>query len=872
MVGFAGRIFLEGDVDEAKALVGDAMKLAETLHAWKDAQRINNVTKSYSLRGGAYCVIVDLQNMRAMQIVAPVSNVRVLPNVDYSWSIPDVTGVIDVMSGVVTSPSIVKAIAPLPAPDNTTVFEEVDVINGFTPATYTATRYTDLERRRRLAVTEDSSFAPLTQSPALMDVVWSEHAHTKPSQYSGAMRRVVQFILGIGKIIRPTWEERWMNQQSPKRGYIEVQQVNPDTQLYENVESGFGLYYEDPAVTRLYYDYRFAKTHGISFDLDNKPWVIEISAQGVLAMPLYLDPVSTMVEGRARYLEVSPELEDFIDEFGGVPLGVSFPTGADLVEWKRAGEVVELLGPSAMSAFYSNSAFSSDIGWSFNSRGTEAHNCCAGILNNLSTGNHYRIKIALQREVMAAMSGARAELAGYFTDVYKINKCQRMTELQALDILRLLQRDRTAGLQAFDNATVTPTLQGTASMTLLRTGYLYNSAKPKGQPQIKFPEPLLGGLISFDFGPYAIGAGVSRCDTPMFVCFIDDEPEVVYYFYDSRPRTTPPAEYTREECQFTGIWELITYGGTPTINGNFYSKRWDWREEITPDTSVSTFDGRKSGVMGYATVEVFFSSCIWVSSSTWFTVKSKVQTAAGRSRGVAVAVPFHDRDCYYMVKTDDTFSKGYSTGLHTESTQGPQTQLWKLYNFVWHWRDGGLCTGNIDAGSIGCVAKKFGDWMNPSCVDDGIPAEIQYAVCPPTGYRQDLENLTVYAPLWGNYTIGSAYFGNVTKPSAWTETNQPPRRESACEIRLITNSGLGEIIAKKESVVAPNELTLDSWWFRFSPWPDDNSMPWMGVSESCLGSPIVNYHKDMDASQTGHAGGPDNLWASVYACYTGVTG
>ena len=871
MVGFAGRIFLEGDVDEAKALVGDAMKLAETLHAWKNTQRINNVTKSFSLRGGAYCVVADLQHIRALQIVTPVSNVRTVPDVDYSWSVPDVTGVIDVVSGIVTSPTIVRQTVELPGPNNTTVFQEVDVLNGFTSTTYASDRYTDIERRRRLAVVEDSMFQQAITNPALMDVVWSEHAHAKPSQYSGAMRRVVQFILGVGKIIRPTWEERWMSQQTPKRGYIEAKQVDPETNLYDTVESGFGLYYEDPVETKLYYDYRFAKTHGISFDLDNKPWLIEISAGGVLAMPLYLDPVSTMVEGRARYLEVNPELEDFIDEFGGIPLGVSFPTGAALVEWKRAGEVVELLNASAMGEFYGNSMFSSAIGWSFNSRGTEARNCCVGIQNNLSTGNHYRINIALQRETFVELTGARAELSGYFTEVYKINKCRRMTELQALEVLRLLQRDPEAGRQAFDNVTVTPTLLGTASLNLVRSGTLFHPARPRGQLQIKFPEPLIGGLVSFDFGPYAIGAGVSQCDAPMFVCFIDDEPEVVNYFYDARPRSTPPPEYTREECQFNGIWTVTTYGGSPSIHGNFYSSRWDWREEITPDIAVTTYDGRKIGTLGYAATEYFFSSCIWVSSTTWFAIKIKTQTAAGRSRGVAVAVPFHDRDCYYMVKTDGVSGRGYSTGITTEGTPGPQIQLWKLYNFVWHWRDAGLCIGNINAGSIGCVAKKFGDWEYPSCVDDKIPAEIQYAVCPPSGYRQDLENLTVYAPLWNNAVIGSAYFGNVTKPTSYS-TSTPPRSESACEIRLITNSGLGEIIAKKESVVAPDETTLSNWWFRFSPDPDDGSMPWMGVSESCLGEAIVNYHTDMDANQTGHVGGPSTMYGGAYSCYTGVIG
>lgn len=866
MSRFSGRIILEGDIDEARSFVGDSVKLANTLNAWKKTQRITSVIKTFQLRDGAYCTVVDLEHMRVVQVVAPVTGGRLYVGEEPTSETSDTTGVIDVVSGVVTSPTIVKQVVTIPNDQGEFEQVEVDVLNGFTSAQYSASRYSDVDRRRRLAVVEAPMFQQLFTNPALIDVIWSEHAHAKPAQYSGAMRKVVQFLLGVGKILRPTWEERWMD--ANQRNYIDAEQVSLETELPVEVKSGFGLYYQDPPVTTLYYDYRFAKTHGISFDQDDKPWVIEISGQGVHAMPLYLDPVSLTEGGRQRYIDVSPELEEFIDEIGGIPLGVRFPASFDLAEWKRSGEVVELISAAGMSEFYGKSMFSSDIGWSFNSRGSQAHNCAVGIEDNLSTGNHYRISIDLTRDVMPELSGNRAILSSYFKDLYKINKCRRMDEATATSILAAIQQDRESGLEQFNDLTVAPTLQGSASMSLVRKGILYNPAKPKGQPQIKFPEPLLNGLVSFDFGPYVLGAGTDRCDAPMFVCHIQDNVEVVNYFMDLRSRPGKESEYTRAQCQYTGIWTVRTYGGGTYVAGNFYSSRWDWRLELTPDTSVATYTGRRLDTQGRAQTEYFFSSCIRVSATTRFAVKYTTKTTYGQTHGVAAAVPFHIRDCYYMVQTDATASEGRTDGMYIESTPAANTQLWKINNFVFHWRDAGLCSGNIDAGPMSCVAKKYGEWDIPSCVADKIPMEIQYSVCPAGGYAWDLQQLTVYAPLWDNAVIGSATFGGRPLPSTWSVV-YPATWTGKCEVRLITDSSIGEIIAKKEEVVG-DETTLSSWWFRFSPDPDDNSVPWMGASQSCLGEDIVNYHDDMDGYQTKHAGGPSNMHASVYACYTGV--
>jgi hypothetical protein len=869
MAGFSGRVLLEGDRGGAEQLLPKALDIANQLNAWKTAQNIPAVSKAFDLGDGSYCVVADLQNIRSLLVVCPPTFSSEVTLPEFDTEEPPTTGVIDVVSGIVYSPTLVEeeisASAITPGKKGTV---KKLLLNGFVPCEYTEERYTDVQRRYRLGVKEDAAFSAIDANPEL---IYSEHAHVKPSQYSGAMRRVVQLVLGIGQLVRPTWEETQIKNKTLESFLTDIPtgEDEPDPAM----TSAFGLYgSKTDGVVTLKWDYRFARTHGISFDGDGKPWVIEISTRGVHAMRLHLDPVSTTKDGQERYKAASPELADFIDEFKGIPIGTGFPTTVEFEDYKKAGEIVELLSAGQMSDFYSKGMFSSDIGWSFNNRGSEAHNCAVGTEDFKSTGNHYRVRIKLGKEAPLKTSGPGASLisALSLTKTWQINKAKRMAEAVATSILKLITSAGVeAGMTEFKAVSVTPSMTGIASLQLVRSGFLYHPARPKGQPQIKFPEPLMGGLVSFDFGPYETGVGIDRCDAPMFVCHIDDDLEVINYFYDARPRTTPPPENDRVECQFTGGWTSTTYGGEPFIAGNFYSARWDWREEIVPEVRTTAFSGVKLGVQGVAAAQDFFSQCITVGSETSFNVSSRSSGYSGRSTGIAAAIPFHARDCYYMVRHDSKFNTPETAGSGIQSATGPHSQLWRLYNFVFHWV--GRCGGeaNIDAGTIGPIAKKFGEYLSESCVADQIPA-FYYAVTPM--YPSHTEPTVVMAP-WGNGILGSAKWPNIKMPSTYLEVLGSPSITHASEIWMVTGNS-GPIRTKKDSVTAPNaeiyDLDLSIWWFKFSPDPDSGAMPWMGVTESCLGNTIVNYHTDMDGYVVEYYGGPSSMHAGVMTCYTGV--
>lgn len=870
MTGFSGRIMLEGDPDTARSHLGTAMKLADKLNVWKQTQGISAVTKAYDLGGGSYCVVVDLDHMRAMQIVSPISSEREYEPFEQMPTSRDYTGVADVVSGKVTFPTIIPATAEVIGANGEPRVVNITALRGFTATTKTAGRYTDIERRYRLNLPESPIFSSVLSGS--LEITYSQHAHVKPSSYTGAMRKLAQFVLGMGQVIRPTWEERWI--QENEKGFLPVKQKNIDSGKSSEVLSAFNLYYKKEIVSVLNtYDYRFAKTHGVSFDSQNKPYLIEVSTRGVYAMPLYMDPVSLTVQGKKRYLDVSPELSHVFDTFGGVPLGVNFPFSSNedtFNKWKRAGEIIELMSGDDIQEFYGKLPFSSVIGWAFDEKGTEAHNTCYDYqLNSVKRSYHYILRFEINTPTpLPELSGARAALAAKVTTLYELNKCRRMNEEAAAAVMFKFGQSEAAGRQAFDELEVEPDVRAIATLTLAKSGILWHPTRNvKALPQIKFPEPIFEGLISVDMRALDYSGPALTCDAPLFVCVIDGNIDIVNYSYDPRPRSLFTAENTRQRCQYTGGWTATTPAGTPYVAGHFYSNRWDWRKEVTPSESVTTYRGKKIGVQGRASCPIF-GMCVTVTSVTIFKIDFKTVSRINETLDVSVAIPFYNRNCYYMAKTESVEREVVSTGTFYEVAAGPEIQYWELYNFVFHWRE--LCPvpAELRAGrTTRCIARKYYTIQRLSCVTDKIPAEIYYAVCPESVFAGTA--ITVSAPLWGNAVVGSVTFGdNIPSNSSSTQRDAP---KSSGSVYMIADSGLGQIVTVDETVDGPSiDLSLSGWWWMFSPDPDDYTTPWMSSTQSCLGSVILNYNVDLNSPASTSAGKPSSMHGGSTTCYTGV--
>ncbi len=141
---------------------------------------------------------------------------------------------------------------------------------------------------------------------------WAQIATLHACSYSGAMRQVVQVLLGMDAVVP--------------------------------------------------YRYDFACTHGVwvnSADGKRRDWLIEISkARGVLAMPL---PSCTSTTPPDSVL-------------GYTPKGQTFPDGADLADAIKAGDVRQLMPADGLVDFYSKGGLFSRCGWAYSLSGRKACN------------------------------------------------------------------------------------------------------------------------------------------------------------------------------------------------------------------------------------------------------------------------------------------------------------------------------------------------------------------------------------------------------------------------------------------------------------------------------------------------------------------
>lgn len=186
------------------------------------------------------------------------------------------------------------------------------------------------------------------EAHADLDATGSQYTDIAASMYSGLMAKAAQLILGYGK-------------------------------------------YTAPDGVQLRYNFRFEECHGITVGADGKLWIVEISqARGVLATRLTTIKGSTAYKGSTQDV-----LSQAIDLFDGLPTGDPFPSGATLTEGLAAGTVIELASASDLDPFYTKTAFSPLLGWSFNDDGTEARNTCYSTSGPAVQSHLYQLEIEI---------------------------------------------------------------------------------------------------------------------------------------------------------------------------------------------------------------------------------------------------------------------------------------------------------------------------------------------------------------------------------------------------------------------------------------------------------------------------------------------
>ena len=199
----------------------------------------------------------------------------------------------------------------------------------------------------------------------------SQYYRITPSCYSGQMKKLVQYVLGLGRLSKD-------------------ELLESDPLADEVAADGFTMRY----------DFRWQRTHGLVKAADKRWWLIEISqANGVLAMPLPLYPDVNDADTTVLDNE-QPEMADVVAAFGGQPTGETFPYGKELTAAIAAGDILQPLKPEDVAEFYGYSPYSTMLGWAFSSDGHEAHNTGHTVEDytdgrSIGVGVHYRITFSI---------------------------------------------------------------------------------------------------------------------------------------------------------------------------------------------------------------------------------------------------------------------------------------------------------------------------------------------------------------------------------------------------------------------------------------------------------------------------------------------
>lgn len=207
----------------------------------------------------------------------------------------------------------------------------------------------------------------------------SQYGWLKPSMYSGTMKRVVQALFGVGK-------------------------VKDTSKVYVT-----GLAPSSPERTiQVLYDYKWARTHGVYKAAEKNHWLVEISAvNGVIAMPLPLFSRTTTTTYRNKVAaRGDTDTLKVLDEFGGIPSGEMFPSGAALSALITSGKALRLLTAAEIQAFYDKNPYSLTWGWAFSESGRQAHNTAYDAHHSVLRAWHYGIDISLTPHDVSPPAGS----------------------------------------------------------------------------------------------------------------------------------------------------------------------------------------------------------------------------------------------------------------------------------------------------------------------------------------------------------------------------------------------------------------------------------------------------------------------------------
>ena len=719
-------IAIEGNLALGQQYIPQAQQLLFTLRAQMEPGGIATSRAYMDLPDGAYAYAISAMGIDAIRIVVANGGAS-----GQLYEIPPKREP-DFVSGVTINGFITST------PNNT-----AQVMKSLIPTAKTGQLHGltagVLVDSKRLAVKAHGDFEG--------DDRYAQCAMLKPTMYSGAMKEVIQALLGFGRQNAVSiYEAKNKAEFTAVEAEALNAPINQPTQ-YESSVAGNGL--------QLIYDYRFYRTHGINWATDGKPWLVEISTnKGVLAMPLPLHESTTTVKFRDKLIRMGDDDGiRLLDRFGGFPTGEAFPVGVEaLASAVRAGIVLQLLPKENMQAFYRHSAYSSAMGWAFNQRGSEAHNTGYRYeSDNVQRGVHYCVTLSIGgsanvvpiKAVESVIALVRAKAGGLGAKATAlVKKAGRLNQGQVDDVMRA-ERERKQGIAYLDALTLSPIATGSASLGQSAEGKIHWSSLKS--PQIKFHEPLLGFLLSHDMRPLAPSASVDQ-DTTMHVFFKGDELKVCKFFHKANQARVPDIVTSdEEECMYVGAWTVTQESGR-AVPSMFYTTDFDDRAEIGGSSRITKTVGRDLG----------YTSCAFgdnpmnlregfMQRVKTFRMFQTIKIRQGITRKAAIAVPEGIREAYYYAKIEIAADEINTELLYYKTLYDPFTYItWRNFYDL----------GRPHPAGCGAVTKRLvwlqfydetacsdlanaGPWAEPC--DDA--ESMRYSVNVPPGYSKSVSTL-----------------------------------------------------------------------------------------------------------------------------------
>lgn len=530
----------------------------------------------------------------------------------------------------------------------------------------------------------------------------TQYTKQRPTWYSGSMAKVMQIVGGYGRQdLKNLPDDNW---ERAEIAITDALKKAIDKELGNKILPACTGYPDKDG--QFQYDYKHRHTNAVGFDDDNKPWLLSISKKGVYAMPLPIIP-ATATKAYREWIENvgDSEILAILDEFGGLPSGESFPQDPkDFEAWERTGVIIKICDSAD---FYTHLAYSTAMGWSFNTKGTDGYNTCYNYnQEGLIVGYTYNMTLKLVSSFDNGILSANKKtlddhkakkLARYLSKLFQqIDSTSAKGAAIRYKIRRLSDKElyerMTMSIDDWDNLTLDPIAKHTGQVRKVYEGGLYHPAKFEFQPQIKFAEPLINACLSFNFSVaegYAKPKVPPKCDTVMLAYFADDDLKVVKYFYD-QTQTQRQVDTNFEEHMTAGSWYQLVKNGKSYISGHFYHSDIDDRQEVAPHTTYTTIKGEDKGYDTKPYFEFFepwhMQGVIW--RNRYYTHLIHTTTYGTHSIDLAVCMPFFMREGLIYVNKDNKNAVSEREVFELKYIKDPTIYHYWTYDSVMHWRGG----------------------------------------------------------------------------------------------------------------------------------------------------------------------------------------